>query len=230
MKRILIAMLLIIASFVSFAQDNPKPSNETEVVNSGFKKQNLFTGGSLDVGLSSYTTELGIAPVLGYSVNRWLDAGLVFNVIYQSERVVDEYGYTTGEKLRSFDFGPGAFARIYPVDFLFVQAQFEENFINYSDIYNGVTTSQNVSAPSLLLGAGYCLGRQGGSGEPFFYIAIMADVIGNKYSPYVETDYNTDGSTSAVIIPVIKAGIQIPLFQGPHPSSSRPPRRRRYLY
>jgi hypothetical protein len=220
MKKIIIAAIFISASFVSFAQESPKDNDEGT---SGFKKQNLFTGGDLSFSYYNYTTGIGVSPIFGYSVNKWLDAGVVLNFNYLSEQVIDDNGYLTGDKIRQTDFGPGAFVRLYPVNFLFAQVQFEQNFITQKYLYNyGGTQTFNVNASSLLVGAGYCIGRFDGNGSPFIYVSIMADVLDNKYSPYVE---NVAGSP--VILPIIRGGIQIPLFQGGN-SSNRGYHRRHY--
>jgi len=47
-------------------------------------------------------------------------------------------------------------------------------------------------------------------GDFYYYISVMADVSGNKNSPYV----GISESGKAVITPIFKAGIQVPLFQG----------------
>src|SRR5260221_9628301 len=176
MKKISFTILLIVLSVTSFAQERVRDKEEEDT--RGFKKENLFTGGGIDFGISTYTTVLGANPVLGYSVAKWLDAGIQFNFDYISQKVYDYYGYLTGEKIRQTVLGPGAFVRAYPVEFLFVQGQFEENFIRYKDIYPGNAgyAITHVTAPSLLLGAGYCQGRESDSKEPFFYLSIMFDV------------------------------------------------------
>jgi hypothetical protein len=225
MKKIIAAVLLISVSFTSFAQE---ASEKTDEGTGGFKKENLFTGGGLDLSFGTDFTVAGISPVLGYSLTKWLDAGVVFNFTYTSQRLYDDNGFVA-EKVRQTDLGPGAFVRLYPTNFLFIQGQFEENYIhqNQIDEYDGLTNSFNVSASSLLLGAGYCSGREGRGGQPFFYLSVMFDVLGNQYSPYVQQNF--DGSVS--IIPVIKAGIQIPLFQGKQPERyTRHPRHYRGDY
>ena len=207
MKRIIIAAIFISTSFASFAQETSKDNNDAST---GFKKENLFTGGDVSFSYYDYTTGIGISPVLGYSLNKWLDAGIVLNFNYSSQQITDDNGYLTGDKLRLIDYGPGAFVRLYPVNFLFAQAQFENNFITQKYLYSyGGTQTYSVSAPSLLVGAGYCIGRFDGNGSPFVYLSIMADVLANRNSPYVETV-----AGSVVILPVIRGGIQIPLFQG----------------
>jgi hypothetical protein len=214
MKRTIILLALIMGFYTSQAQEDDKQVDESK---GKFKKENLFTGGGVTVSFSSYTTVLGANPVLGYSITKWLDAGIAFNFNYGSNRHITYYDPGTGlyygsdDKLRQTVFGPGLFVKAYPLKFLFVQAQGEQNFISEKIIYdNGApSTKTSTSATSLLVGAGYCSGREG-TGSLFYYVSIMADVAGNKNSPYVE---QTAGG-NVNLLPIIRAGLQIPLFQG----------------
>ena len=218
MKKIIIAAILISASFTSFAQDHPKDGDDESTGGGLFKKENFFTGGGLDLSLSTYGTVLGLEPEFGYSLNNWVGVGVVLNFIYSSQRGYYPDGTLDGYKYRQTDIGPGAFARIYPVNFLFIQAQYENNFIKYKaiDPYDNSSTL-NTSAPSLLLGAGYCSGREGAGGEPFFYLSVSADVLARYYSPYVAID----GGGNTIILPIIRGGIQVPLFQNSSSHSRR---------
>ena len=119
--------------------------------------------------------------------------------------------YATGDKIHQTTIAPLAFARFYPLKFLFIQAQGEQNIISqkYIYAYNGGTDRSHFDATSLLLGAGYASGRQG-VGDFFYYISLSVDVLKNRYSPYVQQA--ADGSVN--ILPILKAGIQVPLFQG----------------
>ena len=112
-------LILLISTAPAFAQD--KESEEPH----GFQKDHLFTGGSISFGLGSNTFQVGGSPVFGYNITNWLDAGVVANYNYVSYRNV----YQNNDKLRSSTYGGGAFTRIYPLRFLFAQAQFEQNFI-----------------------------------------------------------------------------------------------------
>ena len=214
MKKVFAILILLNISNASHAQDEKDVREEKK---GGFKKENLFTGGGLTLSFSNYTSVIGASPVLGYSINRWLDAGIVFNFNYSSDRHVTYYDpysgiyYISNDKLRQTVFGPGVFARFYPIKFLFIQAQGEQNFINQKVIYdNGAPTDrQSVSATSFLIGAGYCNGREG-VGDLFYYISVMADVSGNRNSPYVEEL----ASGRINVLPIIRAGLQVPLFQG----------------
>jgi hypothetical protein len=190
----------------SMAQGKDDEGEETK----GFKKENLFTGGSLSLGLGfggiGNTFTIGASPVFGYSINNWLDAGLVVNYIYSSSEYEDNLGDRYKAKISNY--GGGAFAKIYPFQFLFLQTQFEHNFSTQKSIpQNGNPSSiYRYSANSLLLGAGYAGGRDPFFKTAFFNIAILFDVLGDPYSPYT----NSDGT----IVPNVVAGLQIPLFQG----------------
>ena len=200
MKKIIFAVLLLTVVITVFAQEE-----ENEEKKKGFKKENLFTGGSITASFYSGGTVLGISPTFGYSINKIIDAGVIVNFTYTGERAY------TGDKYRQFVYGPGVYARIYPINMLFVQGTFEHNFtsVTYKPAYGGPTQKYKTDANSILIGGGYCSGRQG-VGTMFYYFSIMVDVLKNINSPYVEQ--LQDGSLRAQ--PIIKAGLQIPLFQG----------------
>lgn len=119
-------VLILISGFYSaFAQDENEPAVETK---GKFKKENLFTGGGATLSIGGYSTVLGASPVFGYSINKWLDAGIVFNFTYASSRDVYYDPYTgrylvSDDKARQTVFGPGVFARFYPLKFLFINVQ-----------------------------------------------------------------------------------------------------------
>lgn len=212
-------MLVLYAALTSAAAAQYEKEDTGE--KKGFKKENLFTGGGLVVSFSNYTTVLGASPIIGYSLTNWIDAGLSLNFVYSSNRHVtysyyDPYTgltqyFVSDDKLKQTVTGPGAFLRIYPAKFLFVQGQFEKNFISQKITYaNGYPSEkQRLSAPSFLVGAGYCSGRYG-KGSLFYYVSLMVDVAKDKDSPYTEVLSN--GRVN--VLPVVRAGLQIPLFQG----------------
>ena len=212
MKKIVIVLALIGSFSTVKAQDEEKRNDEKK---GGFKKENLFTGGGATVSVASYNTVLGASPVLGYSITKWLDAGVVFNFTYGSFRDVfydpstNSY-FVSDNKVRQTVIGPGIFARVYPLKFLFLNIQAEQNFMTDKRFYaNSPTIKDTYSATSLLLGLGYASGRQG-IGDLYYYISITGDFSGNKNSPYI----GISESGKAVIRPIFKAGLQIPLFQG----------------
>ena len=199
MKKIIFAALLLTSISTAFAQ-----KEETEEKRGGFKKENLFTGGSITAAFYSGGTVLGISPTFGYSINKIIDAGINLNFTYTGQRTY------SGDKYRQYVYGPGVFARIFPLRMIFVQGTFEHNFISvrHTPPYGLPTEKSQVDANSVLIGGGYCSGREG-VGSTFFYFSVMVDITKDINSPYVEQ--LQDGSLRAQ--PIIKAGIQVPLFQ-----------------
>ena len=197
MRTIQLVLLLFISATGVFAQDSE--SEEPR----GFQKNHLFTGGSISFGLGTNTFQVGASPVFGYSLTKWLDAGVVGNYNYVSYRDVN----INNDKLRSSTYGGGVFTRLYPLRFVFAQAQFEHNFIKQKYIPgNGFENeTSNVEANSLLVGVGLATERYAYDGRPYFYLALLFDVLNNQYSPYLRSD----GS----IIPILRAGVHVPIFQ-----------------
>ena len=197
-KTALLATLYLLLSLVLFAQDEEEAPEKRNF------KENLFTGGSISLAFYTNTFLVGGSPFLGYSMTNWADAGIVFNYNYTSYR---DYTYGLNDKLRQSVYGGGAFIKLYPIRFLFVTGQFEHNYIQQKYIPEyGPSQKFKFEATSFLVGGGYTTGRQGRGGPPFFYLAVLFDINGDINSPY------TDGRGEA--IPIIKTGLQIPLFQG----------------
>ncbi len=200
MKKILLATFLFGMTYGSFAQKFADEQPEEK----GFKKQNLFTGGSLNLSFGNQTTALGLSPYFGYSLNKYVDvaATLGWNYISQRDNIYN------GDKLRQTILGPGAFVRLYPVKFLFAHAQYEHNFIRYKYIPPSTSGQPSevthLNANSLLVGGGFASGRDNYN-KSFYYISVLWDVGKESNSPYV------DNLNRAV--PLIRAGYNIALFQ-----------------
>jgi hypothetical protein len=199
------AYVLLIALLTGdsmYAQDtNESDGGERK----GFKKEKLFSGGNISLSFFNSTFLVGASPLLGYSLTQWADAGIVANISYSSTR---DFGGVFDAKLRQTVYGGGGFVRLFPVKFLFVQAQAEHNFISYKYIppgnSGGTTEKDKTSVNSLLVGGGYTQGREPGN-NGFFYVSVLFDVSGNNNSPYTDNFGRP--------IPLIRAGINIPLFQ-----------------
>jgi hypothetical protein len=201
MKKIMVSLVLFVTVSSVFGQD--------EEAQKGFKKENLFTGGSVTLSFYSGGFLMGANPIFGYQLTKWADAGIALNYTYVDQ--TDVYG----TKIRQHVLGGGLFTRLYPLPFLFLQGQFEHNFIGEKDTYvGGYTAEFKGDANSLLVGGGWAQGRQPGSNS-FFYISILFDVIKNSNSPYVTNVY--DQSTGLVVrsdaYPIFRAGVNIALFQ-----------------
>lgn len=179
-----------------------KKEVEEEVIKRGFKKENLFAGGNVALGLGSGNFSAGVGPYFGYSLNKYVDVAVGLSYSYISQR-----DYYTTQKLRQSVIGPSAFVRLYPVKFLFAHAQYEYNFIKYKQIYgNGLPDNiYKFNAPSFLIGPGFASGRDENN-KTFYYISVLFDVIKNINSPYTDN--------LGRVTPIIRAGYNVALFQG----------------
>lgn len=197
MKNVFAALLLCTATLVVSAQSEI----DTEEKTGGFKKEYLFTGGTVNLSFSNFGTVLGASPQLGYSLAKWLDAGILLGYTYSSQR--DDLN----NKYRQTIITPGAFVRLFPIDMIFASVQFEHNFIRQKIVPSAGQSyrlpTQNVN--SLLVGLGYSGGRQGRN-SPYYYFSVSVDILQNRNSPYTDR-YNN-------MLPIVNAGLNIPLFQG----------------
>jgi hypothetical protein len=167
---------MLALSVSSFAQDEDESSHK-------FRKDNIFLGGSIGLGLGNGGFSAGANPEVGYSVAKWLDAGLSTNFNYFSYRAE----YNAGIRQRSFNYGGGVFARFFVFSGFFLQVLPEYNWTktNFKDLSPGSVGNEyhlRREAPSLLLGAGY------GSrmiGNTNFFTVLMIDAGTNTDSPYI---------------------------------------------
>lgn len=206
MKRTVLFLLLtglVGSSIAQVEREGEKEKDEKK--EHKFKKENLSLGGDITVSFYSGGTVLGLSPYLAYSLNKYVDVAANINFNYTSQR--DNYVY--GDKIRQTVFGPGAFMRLYPVHFLFAQVQYEHNFITqkYIPASNSGYAADKIhfDANSVLVGGGYTTGRRDG-GNTFYYFSVLWDVSKVAESPYIDAAGRS--------IPIIKAGINIGLFQG----------------
>ena len=164
------------------------------------KLEHIFVGGNLNAGFSKYAGGFGISPIVGYNLNKYFDAGV--NLSYSHNWNKDFY--YSGSKSVQNNFGAGIFGRAFPVDFLFVQAQLEQNFFNekYKKSNNSSHEKYRANAPSFLVGGGLVSGRVNQS--TYFYFSVMVDILRNKNSPYI--------SKEGRMQPVFGAGVNIGLF------------------
>lgn len=200
------------------AQVVTKEENEEEEKKGGFKKENLFTGGTVALGFSNGSFSFGLGPYFGYSINKYVDVAASLGYNYVSQRDAFEFD----DKLRQSIISPGAFVRLYPVKFLFAHAQYDINFIKLKYIpasgSNSPSSKQTANVSSFLVGPGFANGRRDGSS--FSYISLLFDVLKKPNSPY--TDQN------GRITPIFRAGYNIALFQGSANRSSNNKRTRDY--
>lgn len=192
MKKIFGLLVFTALMNVAFAQEE----NEDEMKGK-FRKDNIFIGGGLNLGAGGGGFQLGITPEVGYSITKWLDAGVLFIINYQTQNnVYDQQGFGP-YKIRNFNYGTGGFVRIWPVRFLHFSLQQEYNWTRSNQTFEptGQKGTYTFKAPSLLAGIGYGSRQVGGS---YQYLTLMIDLTQDIYSPYV--DQSGDAT------PVIKAG------------------------
>ena len=203
-KTILIILTALLFPVLLFSQEEENGEKKQF-------KENLFTGGSLTVSFFRGGSILGINPMFGYRINKWIDGGIVFNYTYAGQRDV----IYINDKIRQHVYGPGLFMRVYPLPMIFILGQFEHNFTNVTYTYpSGFKEKNNYGANSFLTGLGLAQGRDQAS-NTFYYICLLVDVIKDKNSPYVENVYDnvTGQLVRTDLIPIVRAGINIGLFE-----------------
>ncbi len=166
---------------------------DTNMEKGTFKKENIFIGTGINLGIANKSFNAGVNPEIGYSITKWMDAGIALNLNYFSQNPSD---YST-IKYQNLSYGAGSFIRIWPVNFFHIQVQPEFNWINSTqkNMSNSSTLKYHYSAGSLLVGIGY------GShfiGNRYSYVTLMMDVLQDRNSPYRD-QYNDP-------VPVFKAG------------------------
>lgn len=203
-KKFFLCAASIIFMCKLFAQD--VATYQSDEGSKGFKKENIFIGGALNLGFGSNTFQIGGVPEIGYSIAQWLDAGVAVNLNYYSERA--DYYFNGNIRYHNLNYGGGPFIRLYPVHFLFLQTQFEANWIkvNQKDFNTGYSYENTYNSSSLIAGIGY---TQRIIGQSSFYTMIGMDLLNNSNSPY--RDYNGQ------VIPIIRAGFDFYL----HPNQRR---------
>lgn len=145
---------------------------------SDFKMQKrLYIGGGLGFGMSSYSTSLWIAPVVGYRLSPSVDIGTRLSYNYYSSTY-----YT--EKYSTNNFGAAVFARYYLFFFnnLFLHAEYEALSYEYGYLnYSGDIEKNRELISGLFLGGGY---RQWIGSNAFVGITVLWNVLDNLNSPY----------------------------------------------
>jgi hypothetical protein len=144
----------------------------------GFDKSKLFFGGNLGLSFGTYTI-VNVSPLVGYHFTPAFAAGAGVNYSY--------FGYSDGYWNYSQSYvGMSVFARVYPIQQVFLQVQPEENYMWYSQTATSANQGQpalkiNQFVPSLLLGGGAAI-PTGPNGA--ITISLMYDVLQNIYSPF----------------------------------------------
>ena len=171
--------------FLAFAQLAQAQYYKTDTASrKGFDRSRLVLGGSLGMVFGDYTN-VDVSPLAGYRFSDYIAAGIAVNAQYGQFRSTDYYG-TTVQRDKYTIFGGGVWARVYPIQMLFIHIQPEYNFISQSTTYYQTNDGKqvyksNYSVPSLLVGAGYTQSLGGSVGVG---ISILYDVLQDDRSPY----------------------------------------------
>lgn len=196
MKPLLLILFIITISITAFAQ------RRIENEDYGFKKENVFVGGSIALGYTGGTNTssfvIGANPEIGYTLAESVDIGFAFNAIFNSYKFYDA---PFRFKQDAFNYGAGIFTRIHVIPNFFIQAQPEYNWIEYkqSNLDNGTKYPKiTTKASSFLAGIGY---GQRVVGQSNFFTLLMFDLASERFSPYRDT-YGT-------AVPIIRGGFNI---------------------
>jgi hypothetical protein len=202
MKKIWMVLLLVSPVLAVWAQDDEDSEKEKEEKPATFSKYNMIGGGNFTASFFGVTA-VGLSPYVGFKLTPFLDAAASINFFYQSQ---PSFNFTN-DRIRQTILAPGAFIRIFPVNFLYAEAHFEHNFIwqRYKPGSGSPMPDEkiNFKVNSLLCGIGYTSGRAPGS-DNFFYFSVSWDLMNQDLSPYTDNNRRP--------YPVMRAGFNFKLF------------------
>lgn len=168
----LLLQAVYIPALAQFGQ--PRSKGEMEAV----MEKRFYIGGGLGFGMSSYSTLLMVAPVVGYRVSPSFDVGTRLNYTYY-------YFNDSPLKYSTNNFGAGVFARYYLFFFsdLFAHAEYE--VLNYEQVYVNsnweVDHKERIWVSSMFLGGGY---RQWFGQHAFVELVVLFNLLDSIDSPY----------------------------------------------
>lgn len=188
---ILLALSLQVAAQEVYNSSGSRWARPSAPKQGGFDPQKMIYGGGFWLSFGSVTS-VYVAPVLGYRFTDRFAAGVGLAYQYLHEGNVPVYNPITGiTGFYDYDASvltPSAWARFLVFQNLFLHAEFEQNFISYTDVGfdpNGTGNLERYKTkyqfPALLLGGGY---RQPMTENSSLYLMALYDVIQDPRSPY----------------------------------------------
>lgn len=182
MKRWLLALgVLLLAVGTASAQEEEAPKK-------GFDKSKLFFGGNFGLSFGDFTI-INVSPQIGYRFNQYFAVGAGPKFQYSSFR----YRYYSPEYRQNYGVvGLNIFGRVYPLEFLVIQAQPELNYTwGKIKFYDGSPEAKLPAkfVPSLLAGGGGVLQ----SGRGAFIVMVQYDLLQDVRSPYGTKAFYTFG-------------------------------------
>lgn len=192
---IFISLLMILISSTGWAQEedyskkdrSPKVERESFDYNSesSGKKwnwENARIGGNFAMSFSSGGLFIDASPTFGYKINRIVEAGVGFKMLYYRQKDV----YFDNNSNQTFDYksvtyGPLAYGRFTVWEGIFLMAQYEMANKEPYYVTSFADINNRLNVHHLLLGGGYStpIGNAGN-----LNISLLYEVIDNKESIY----------------------------------------------
>jgi hypothetical protein len=157
----------------------------------GFDPHRLIFGGGLGLSFGDVTA-ISVAPMVGYRITDNFSAGIGLG--YQYLRVKDFYelqdlnGNYNYYDYKTSILSPSVWARYVVFTNFFVHAEYEHDFMSFTDYQfdqNGSGSIESYklkyNSPAMLVGGGF---RQPVTDNSSFVVLALYDVIQDKYSPY----------------------------------------------
>lgn len=160
MKKISLFLFSIILFQLTFAQTTVKK---------GFDPSRLELGGNFGL-MFGQSTNINIAPEVGYKLNKYSSAGVSLGYNYYS------YRYDDLNKDIYSSLSLGGYLRLYPSQYIVLTARPVISNVWATTITDGDKVSVSRIVPSFLVGGGVRM-----YGTQFM---LLYDVVQNAYSPY----------------------------------------------
>lgn len=196
-RTLLLLLVLLTTGPALWAQDvytsSGKPVNRARQAQkkTGFDPDRMIYGGGIALGFGGgggYSAfQIGASPIVGYRITDNFMAGVGLGYQYQS--VKDFFVSPTGQRypLRQHFVTPNVWTRFGLFESVFLQGEFEYNFLNYNNLAfdatgNVINKRTTVSGPALLLGGGL---RQRISDRSSILISVLYNVLqSSSFNPY----------------------------------------------
>lgn len=177
MRKVLFVFSILLTQFAT-AQGWQKPVSKNPFApkSKALDKENVILGGNFGLFFGS-VTYVDVSPFAGYCFNEHLMAGVGASYIYYRERFPNNYIF------QDHMWGGRVFGRIFPVEQIFLHAEYELLNRSYYDFL--MDTETRIWFASPLAGAGYFQGSPDGNG--FSTFVLLALNRQDPRSPYYGT-------------------------------------------
>lgn len=169
-KYFLLMFLFVFAAIHMEAQNNRPMKTKSPKPKIAWK-DSLYYGGNVGLQLSSYGSLVDLSPNIGYKFNKYASVGVqaIFtNISIRSNNYIYKYMF----------YGGGAFVRLKPLPYLFLQAEYD--VLNVPDNFSFVGNKRTIA--DVYLG-GIGLRNQLGPNS-CYYALLMYEFIPTPNSPY----------------------------------------------